>query len=108
MSSLFADYWREKGHFIAETDQGFMSAIIHSDTCYVDNFYVRPESRGTNLAFRLTLQVIEHAKNQGCTMFAADVYKSDPMYNYNVDLHKHFGMEIIADTDLKTTTSKRI
>lgn len=106
--SLFADYWREKGHLIVETGNGFMSAIVHGPTCYVDNFYVRPEQRGTGSALQLTLQTIERAKERGCEEFSAEVYKSDPMYHYILRLHKHFGMEVVEDTEFKTVTSKRI
>ncbi len=108
MASLFADYWREKGHIIVETQRGFMSAIIHQTMCYVDNFYVKPEYRGTGSALQLTLQIIKQAKDRGCTDFAAEVYKSDPLYHYIVDLHKHFGMSVVEDTEFKTVTSKRI
>lgn len=106
--SMFADYWREKGHIIVETDRGFMSAIIHDTLCYVDNFYVRPQYRGTRSALQLTLQVIKKAQDLGCKEFAAEVYKSDPLYNYILGLHKHFGMSVVEDTEFKTITSKRI
>lgn len=108
MASLFADYWREKGHVIVETQRGFMSAIIHENMCYVENFYVKPEYRGTGAALQLTLQIIQQAKDRGCTDFAAEVYKSDPLYEYIVGLHKHFGMSVIEDNEFKTVTSKRI
>jgi len=106
--SLFAEYWREKGHLIVETQRGFMSAIIHDTMCYVDSFYVKPEYRGTNSALQLTLQVIQRAKDRGCKEFAAEIYKSDPLYTYILGLHKHFGMSVIEDTEFKTVTSKRI
>lgn len=108
MVSLFAEYWREKGHLIVETQRGFMSAVIHDTLCYVDNFYVRPQYRGTSSALQLTLQTIKQAQDRGCKSFAAEVYKSDPMYNYILGLHKHFGMRIIEDTEYKTVTSKEI
>jgi GNAT superfamily N-acetyltransferase len=106
--SLFADYWREKGHLIVETERGFMSAIIHEAVCYVDNFYVQPEYRGTGSALQLTLQVIKRAKDCGCKEFVAEIYKSDPLYDYILGLHKHFGMTVVEDTAFKTITSKRI
>lgn len=108
MPSLFASYWREKGHVIVENERGFMSAIIHNGVCFVDTFYVQKEYRGTSTALRLTLAVIKLAEEKGCTQFAAEVYKSDPLYNYIVGLHQHFGMSVIDDNEFKTTTSKRI
>jgi hypothetical protein len=106
--SNFGDYCREKGLIIVETERGFMSAIIHEQVCMVDNFYVKPEYRGTSTALQLTLQIIKRAEDLGCTIFCAEVYKSDPLYDYNVSLHRHFGMSVIDDNEFKTTTSKRI
>ena len=108
MSSLWASYFREKGLLVVETLNGFMSAYIHEGVCVVDNFYVKPEKRGTGSALQLTIQLIEQAKQAGCQDFAAEIYKSDPMYAYILGLHRHFGMEVIEDTDFKTVTSKRI
>ncbi len=106
--SLFGDYCREKGMLIVENEKGFMSAYVHNSVCFVDNFYVVPKYRGMSTAFRLTMQIITEAEKRGCTQFAAEVYKSDPLYAYIVRLHLHFGMSIIEDTPYKTITSKRI
>lgn len=93
---------------VAENDKGFMSAYICGDVCLVDNFYVKPEYRGTPTAYRLTMQIVKMAEEAGCTQFAAEIYKSDPLYHYIVGLHRHFGMSVITDTPFKTTTAKRI
>lgn len=108
MGSLYGDYCREKGWIIVETDRGFMSAIISGPICLVENFYVKPEYRGTGSALQLTLQMVKRAEDAGCSEFAAEVYKSDPLYGYIVRLHRHFGMSVIEDTPYKTVTSKRI
>lgn len=108
MRSIWADYFEEKGLLVIETQRGLMSAYVVGDVCMVDNFYVKPEYRGTGSALHLTLQLIEMAKDRQCTKFCAEVYKSDPMYDYILRLHKHFGMEVISDTEYKTITSKEI
>lgn len=108
MRSLFGDYCREKGMVVAENEKGFMTAFIHSGVCLVDNFYVVPELRGTRAALRLTLDVIRQAETLGCVQFVAEIYKVDPLYAYILRLHRHFGMDIVEDTEFKTITSKRI
>ena len=108
MPSLFGSYCLEKGMIVVETERGFMTAFVHNGVCLVDNFYVKPEYRGTGSALQLTLQTIKRAEDLGCTEFAAEIYKSDPLYEYILRLHKHFGMSIIEDTEFKTVTSKRI
>lgn len=108
MSSNWAAYFREKGFAVVETERGFISAIIHNDVCLVDNFYVCPEYRGTSTALQLALQMIKIAEDRGCTQFAAEVYKSDPLYSQNVALFEHFGMSTVADTQYITTIAKRI
>ncbi len=108
MASLWADYWREKGYIVVETERGFISAIIHEDTCFIDNLYVKPEYRGTSSALQLALQVTKIAEDKGCNWLTAEVYKSDADYAYNVSLHRHFGLLPIEDTEFKTSTAKRI
>ena len=106
--SLFANYCREKGMIVVENERGFMSANVHDGVCFIDNFYVVPEYRGTRVALRLTLEIIRLAEEKGCTLFAAEIYKIDPLYHYILRLHKHFGMEVTEDTPYKTVTYKRI
>jgi GNAT superfamily N-acetyltransferase len=88
--SLWADYFRDKGFFVAENPSGFMTAIVHDGVCLVDNFYVCPGARGTNAAYRLTLEVVQEAERRGCHTFAAEIYKSDPAYAYNLRASKAF------------------
>ena len=106
--SLWADYFEEKGLLVIETQRGLMSAYVVGDVCMVDNFYVMPEFRGTGSALQLTLQLIHLAKQRGCKSFCAEVYKTDPMYDYILRLHKHFGMEVVEDSEHKTITCKEI
>lgn len=108
MKSIWRDYFEEKGLVVVETQRGLMSAYIVGDVCMVDNFYVKPEYRGTGSALQLTLQLIELAKDRKCKTLCAEIYKSDPMYTYILGLHKHFGMEVVDDTEHKTITSKEI
>ena len=108
MKSMWADYFEEKGLLVVETKRGLMSAYVVGNVCMVDNFYVRPEHRGTGSALQITLQLIEMAKDKGCTVFCAEIYKSDPMYHYILRLHAHFGMKVVEDTEYKTVTSKEI
>lgn len=108
MRSMWADYFEEKGLLVVETQRGLMSAYVMENVCVVDNFYVKPEHRGTSSALHLTLQLISLAKARGCTTFCAEIYKSDTMYNYILRLHEHFGMKIVEDNEYKTITSKEI
>jgi GNAT superfamily N-acetyltransferase len=108
MQSIWADYFTEKGLLVLETKRGLMSAYVVGNVCMVDNFYVRPEYRGTGSALQITLQLIQRAKDRGCTVFCAEIYKSDPMYGYILRLHEHFGMKVVEDTEYKTVTSKEI
>jgi GNAT superfamily N-acetyltransferase len=74
----------------------------------VDNFYVVPEARGKSTAFRLTMAVVQEAKRRGCGVFCAEIYKIDPLYDYILRLHRHFGMEPVEETEFKVTTAKSI
>ena len=108
MQSIWADYFQEKGLLVLETKRGLMSAYVIGNVCMVDNFYVKPQYRGTGSALQLTLQLIHLAKEKGCNVFCAEIYKSEPMYAYILRLHEHFGMKVVEDTEYKTVTSKEI
>jgi GNAT superfamily N-acetyltransferase len=108
MQSMWADYFQEKGLIVVETQRGLMSAYVIDNVCMVDNFYVKPEYRGTGSALQLTLQLIQRAKDRNCNAFCAEIYKSDPMYDYILKLHKHFGMSVTEDNECKTVTYKEI
>lgn len=108
MPNMWASYFREKGLLVIETQRGLMSAYVVGQVCMVDNFYVKPEYRGTGSALQLTLQLIQEAKDRGCTMLCAEIYKSDALYAYILRLHEHFGMKVVEDTQYKTVTSKEI
>src|SRR6266850_878594 len=108
MRSMWRDYFEEKGLVVVETQRGLISAYIVDDVCMVDNFYVKPEYRGTGSALQITLQLIKLAKDRKCTKLCAEIYKNDTMYPYILRLHKHFGMEIVEDTEYKTVTSREI
>ena len=106
--SLWKDYFEEKGLVVVENEKGLMSAYIVGEVIMVDNFYVKPEYRGTRSALQITLQLIHQAKERGCKSFCAEIYKSDPMYSYIRRLHAHFGMVVVEDTEYKTVTCKEI
>ena len=107
-NSLYKQYMEEKGFGCVENEFGFMSFIIHDGICMVENFYVLPEFRGSPIAYKLTLKTIEEAKNKGCHTFAAEIYKSDPLFNYILGLHKKFGMTELSNDEFKVVTSKSI
>ncbi len=108
MSSLWKSYFEEKGMIVVETDKGFMAAFTHSGICLVDNFYVKPEYRGTPVALRITMAVVNEAKNRGCKQFCAEIYKSDPLFDYILGLHKKFGMQVIDEDEFHVMTSKSL
>jgi len=108
MNNLPYEYWLEKGFEVIENDYGFVVLAFHENSCLVQDFYVRPSFRGTKIAFKLINEAVKLAKEKGCMLFCAEVYKSDPAYHYNVRLQRHFGMSIIEDTPYKTVTAKQL
>ena len=109
MASLWKQYFEEKGFVILENEKGFIKALCHQSVCLIDDWYIAPEHRKSSVAaMRMVFKVIEIAKEKGCTALAGEVYKSDPMFNYIVNMHKKFGMEVVEEDEFHVLTSKSL
>ena|ERR1700761_1557905 len=73
--SLFSDYIleRECKHTL-ETPEGFATYVfLPEGRCYIDNIYVVPEQRKTNVASCLADQIAGIAKENGCKILLGSV-----------------------------------
>lgn len=66
--SLYADYIAERlGHSIIENEDGFATYHFPSEgICYLENIYVRPESRRKNIATTFAKMIEDIAKQKRC------------------------------------------
>ena len=107
-SSLWADYFREKGLLVEENERGFISAIVHEDTCLIENWFVKEEFRKGVTAMRLVFKILKQAKEKKCKHFCGEIYKSDPLFQYILNMHQKFGMQITEEDEFHVITSKNI
>ena len=107
--SLWKQYFEEKGFTIIESEKGFIKAMCHKHLCLIDDWYVAPEYRKSSVAaMRMVFKVMDIAKQKGCTHLAGEVYRSDPMFDYIVNMHQKFGMVITAEDEYHVVTSKSL
>lgn len=73
--SLYAEYIKERENKeIIESDKGFATyKILKNGECYLQDIYVRPQYRNTELATEMTNQVYNIAKERGCTKLVGSV-----------------------------------
>jgi GNAT superfamily N-acetyltransferase len=72
--SLYADYIKEReGKESLEVEQGFATYEIVNEFCYIEDIYIKPEARKTNLATRIADEITQIAKGRGCKQLLGSV-----------------------------------
>lgn len=72
--TLYAQYILEReGKEIIETDKGFATYSFNNGECYLQDIYVVPEFRKMGIMRQITEQVINKAKEKGCTYILGSV-----------------------------------
>lgn len=77
--SLYSEYTKElHGRETIESEKGFMTYSVESDSVYIQDVYINPLYRQTKECFRLADQVTKIAKSIGCKNLMGSVI---PSYN---------------------------
>lgn len=75
--SLYAQYMRERVDvYIEENEFGFASYKFHEDACYIEDIFVIPEKRKSNVASQLADNISKIAKEKGCVWLLGSVVPS--------------------------------
>ena len=96
--SLWADYHRERFNWeTIEVEGGFISFNIKSPDISVEEFYVRPDLRGTSLAKRLADLAVKRAKEEGCTKLWAVVVPGVKGAEHAIKMYLHYGLKLMGN-----------
>lgn len=72
--SFFAQYCEERlGKTVLENEHGFLS-IVQSDVFYIEDVFIKPESRGKSEADVLYIEAIELAKSKNYKQVFGSVF----------------------------------
>lgn len=67
-ASLWANYiWEREGKKMLERPEGFATYIFLDEHCYIEDIYIVPEARNTDIAQSLIGQIALEAKHKGYT-----------------------------------------
>jgi GNAT superfamily N-acetyltransferase len=94
--SLYGDYIAEReGKQIVESEKGFATfKVFDNGECYIQDIYVIPECRKTNLGKQMADEVSEIAKNRGCKLLIGSVCTEDKHATRNLQIFLSYGMNI--------------
>lgn len=72
--SLYGQYLKELlGKHIVEHEHGFIVYSFTNDSCYIENIYVEPEFRNSNVASNMADEVVLMSKQKGLTKLMGSV-----------------------------------
>lgn len=73
--SLWAEYALERlGHQAIELEHGFVTYEVNGRDCFIVDFFVSKEARGTGMTTVLLDRLFEAARNQDCAIVSAHVW----------------------------------
>lgn len=75
--SLLKDYFEEtESRSIIERDYGFVTYVIKDKECYVEDVFIKKDSRGKGLSKDLEKLVVEQAIKHNCEVITGSVIPS--------------------------------
>lgn len=67
MASLFGQYILEReGKGILENEHGFLTYKIHGEECYIEDIFIKKESRRSGAATEMAKEIESMARAEGC------------------------------------------
>lgn len=94
--NLYAKYLKEHhGDDVVSTEHGFaVYRYLEPATVYIVDIYVLPDFRKSNEASRMADQIVEIAKQRGCTKLLGTVVPAAKNSNDSVNVLLRYGMTL--------------
>lgn len=107
--SLYAQYINERENKqILETEQGFATYSFTKDGVYIEDIFVSKDYRHNNVASQLADQIIEIAKQKGCTKVFGSVVPSANNSTISLKVLLSYGFKLNSSTNNFILMSKEI
>ena len=107
--SLYTKYLEETQNINSiESEHGFITYQIIESICIIHDFFVLKEFRGSKEAVLLANYVKDLASSMGCIAIACELYKANPLYEYNLKLFKKYGFDQETDEKYKTILQMKV
>lgn len=93
--SLYADYVKERlGWDTIEVEGGFITYNMRPPLASIEEFYVRPDLRGTTLAKRLADKVVEAARDNSVHKIVCRIFLGLKETEYTLGLYLKYGFKL--------------
>lgn len=95
--SLYAEYVKEREEkFVIENEEAFCKYGINEKEkyCYIEDLYVRPESRKSGIGQRMTDFICIIAKNKGCKKVITSMVPSAKGSDYSMKVILKYGFRL--------------
>lgn len=95
--SLWSDYYSERlGWLTIEEPDGFVLFALNPPTATIEDIYVAPHARKSNLALSLANRVSAFARNEGCTELVTQVWPGTKGAEHAVRINIAYGFKMIG------------
>lgn len=95
--SLFSEYLKERfGWETFEVEDGFITFSTRLPDVFIEEFFVRPEKRGTRLAKNLADRVFEEAKRRGATKVWGMITPGTKGAEHALRTNMHYGFKVVS------------
>ena len=95
-ASNWANYLREReGKFVLERSEGFAIYTFIEKYCYIEDIYVAPEFRGSNVLPELMQEITTLALSKGYKWLLGSVDTKDKRASQNMAIHLHYGFKVL-------------
>lgn len=95
--SLYAQYMKERVDcYIEENEKGFASYKFFDDACYIEDIFVLPEFRKTNVASEIADNITKVAKEKGCNWLLGSVVPSSNGSTTSMKVLLAYGFQLLS------------
>ena len=109
MSSFYGQYIKEReGKDILESEHGFFTYKIHGEECYIEDIFIKKESRRKNIGTEMADEIAKIARDAGCKYLTGTCIPSTngatesmkAMFSYGFRIHSCVNDKIILYKEL--------
>ena len=97
---LYAKYLKERsGKEIITNEHGFATYLFEQDYVYLEDVYVEPEHRRSNICFSMADEIVEIAKSKGYKKIIGSVVPGTPGATNSLKVLLEYGFKLAYSTE---------
>lgn len=94
---MWAEYNKECLGFDSYINEhGFVLYRIENDQCFIQDLYIKKDSRGKELFRTLVDVVVEAAKKHKCNRLVSQINVANATSSASISMHTKYGMKLVS------------